>query len=251
MSLSEQKWAIQAEPELGEEGGEVAGEVCDDECNEKPTLAIDAFFDFICPWCLIGKRNLDMAVSRFAGLRPDLRVKVRWRSHQLLPSTPLNGLPYQAFYRDRLGSPEAVAARRAQVQLAGHEAGIEFAFDRIKVLPNTAAAHELVDFAASGSREAQRTALIDRLLTAYFIDGEDIGERKILERLGLECGLERESLKQHLAQSGGRAHGGQRVLHAEASVSGVPHFVFSTGYSFSGVHSPEVIVALMVSAARN
>jgi predicted DsbA family dithiol-disulfide isomerase len=240
MNLSEQKWAIQAGPNLGEKGG------------EERTLAIDAFFDFICPWCLIGKRNLDMAVSRFAGLRPDLRVKVRWRSHQLLPSTPLNGLPYQAFYRDRLGGPEAVAARRAQVQRAGHEAGIEFAFDRIQVLPNTAAPHELVDFAASCSDETQRTALIDRLLTAYFIDGENIGERKILERLGLDCGLERESLKQHLAQSGGRAHPtGQRVLHAEASVSGVPHFVFSTGYTFSGVHSPEVIVALMVSAARN
>jgi predicted DsbA family dithiol-disulfide isomerase len=132
MNLSDQTWAEQAGRDTG----------------ERPLVMIEAFFDFICPWCLIGKRNLDAAVSRFAGLRPDARVKVLWRSHQLLPYTPPNGMPYQAFYRDRLGSPEAVAARRAQVQRAALDAGIEFAFERIEVLPNTAAAHNLVHLAA-------------------------------------------------------------------------------------------------------
>ena len=244
MNLCDQQWAVQAEQDAGEEVGQ--------EVRQKRGLTIDVFFDFVCPWCLIGKRNLDTAVSRFVGLQPDLQVKVRWRSHQLLPYTPINGLPYQAFYRDRLGGPEAVAARRAEVQRAGRDAGIEFAFDRIEVLPNTAAAHELVDFAASLVGEAQCTALIDRLLTAYFIDGENIGDHRVLERLGRDCGLERESLKEHLAQSRDRAGStGRRVLHGEPGVSGVPHFVFSTGYAFSGVHSPEVMVALMVSATRN
>src|SRR5215475_3173836 len=103
MNLSEQKWIGQAGPDAG----------------GRAVLKIEAFFDFICPWCLIGKRNLDAAVARFASSRPDVQVKVQWRSHQLLPWTPPDGLPYQAFYRDRLGSAEAVAARRAQVQKAG------------------------------------------------------------------------------------------------------------------------------------
>ena len=234
MNLSDQEWVVQASD------------------NERPVLTIEAFFDFICPWCLIGKRNLDAAVSRFASSRPDVQVKLQWRSQQLLPWTPLDGLPYQAFYRDRLGSDEAVAARRTQVQQAGRDAGVAFAFDRIKVLPNTAAAHDLVTFAASRGTSVQSAALIDRLLTAYFMEGENIGDYAVLERLGLECGLEREGLAAHLSASKRLADPtGQRVQDATRGnphASGVPYFVFNTVYSLSGVYSPVAIASAMALA---
>lgn len=235
MNLSDQKWAAQAS-----------------DASERPVLTIEAFFDFICPWCLIGKRNLDAAVSRFAQSRPEVKVKVQWRSHQLLPWTPLDGMPYQAFYRDRLGSDEAVAARRAQVQQAGRDAGVAFAFDRIEVLPNTAAAHDLVAFAARRGASTQSAALIDRLLTAYFMEGENIGDYAVLERLGLECGLEREALAARLSASRRLADPtGQRVeeaTRANPHVSGVPYVVFNTVYSLSGVYSPVAIASAMALA---
>ena len=235
MNLSDQKWVAQAS-----------------DASERPVLTIEAFFDFICPWCLIGKRNLDAAVSRFAQSRPEVKVKVQWRSHQLLPWTPLDGMPYQAFYRDRLGSDEAVAARRAQVQQAGREAGVAFAFDRIDVLPNTAAAHDLVAFAARRGTSVQSAALIDRLLTAYFMEGENIGDYAVLERLGLECGLECEALAARLSASRRLADPtGQRVENATRAnphVSGVPYFVFNTVYSLSGVYSPVAIASAMALA---
>ena len=235
MNLSDQKWVAQAS-----------------DTSERPVLTIEAFFDFICPWCLIGKRNLDAAVSRFARSRPDVQVKIQWRSHQLLPWTPLDGMPYQAFYRDRLGSDEAVAARRAQVQQAGRDAGVTFAFDRIKVLPNTAAAHDLVTFAASRGTGVQSAALIDRVLTAYFMEGENIGDYAVLERLGLECGLAREALAAHLSASRFLADPtGQRVRNAnraDRQIGGVPYFVFNTVYSLSGVYSPVAIASAMALA---
>ncbi|MGF6638228.1 putative DsbA family dithiol-disulfide isomerase [Paraburkholderia sp. MM5496-R1] len=215
------------------------------ETAERPPMTIEVFFDFICPWCLIGKRNMDAAVRRFAGLRPDVPLAVLWRSHQLLPDTPLNGKDYQAFYLDRLGSPEAVAARRAQVQRAGYHAGVEFAFDRIGVLPNTAAAHQLVAYAASRGSEAQLASLIDRMFTAYFMEGENIGEPRILEQLGLECGLDYAGLTDHLAESG------RHMLHSSHRVNGVPHFVFNAGYALSGAHSPDAIFEAMVLAVRD
>src|SRR5206468_12331107 len=95
----------------------VAGAAC--EVGQRRTLTVEVFFDFICPWCLIGKRNLEAAITRFTGLRPDVQLRVLWRSHRLLPFTPSEGEPYQAFYLDRLGSLEAVAARRSQVRRAG------------------------------------------------------------------------------------------------------------------------------------
>jgi predicted DsbA family dithiol-disulfide isomerase len=233
MNLSDRKWVAQAERARG----------------EQRALKVTAFFDFICPWCLIGKRNLDAAVSRFASSQPDVQVTVQWRSHQLLPQTPPEGVPYQAFYLDRLGSAEAVAARRAQVQRAGIDAGVEFAFERIAVLPNTAAAHDLVTFAMSRGNGVQTAALIDRLLCAYFMEGENIGDAEVLERLGTECGLESESLSGHLAASKRfAAAAGQRSSYADPQVNGVPYFMFNTSYSLSGVYSPVAIAGAMALA---
>jgi predicted DsbA family dithiol-disulfide isomerase len=160
-------------------------------------------------------------------------------------------MPYQAFYLDRLGGPDAVSARRAQVQRAGHDAGIKFAFDRIEVLPNTAAAHNLVAFAASRGDEARRASLIDRLFTAYFKEGENIGDWQVLERLGIECGLG-QGLAEHLAQSRRLADPtGRRALHTGRHVSGVPHFVFNNGYEFSGVNSPDALTRALELAIRS
>ena len=130
-------------------------------------MTVEVFFDFVCPWCLIGKRQLDAAVRKLAELRPDVQLHIVWRSHALLPDTPVGGVPYRAFYVARLGSPEAVTRRRAQVQQAGTAAGVQFAFDRIELLPNTAKAHAWV----ARTAQAQQAKFIDRIFTAYFLEG--------------------------------------------------------------------------------
>ncbi len=219
------------------------------EMGESARLRIEVYVDFICPWCLIGKRNLDAAMRRYSALLPAVPITVLWRSHQLIPATPLEGIDYQAFYLDRLGSAEAVAARRAQVQRAGEAAGVEFAFERIEVLPNTAAAHQLAAYAASLGNEARHALLIDRLFTAYFIEGENIGDQRVLERLAIECGLEREALKHHLASPSDS--GANRTLHAGDHVNGVPHFVFNGQYVLSGARSVDTMVEFMMLALRN
>lgn len=220
--------------------------------GHRRTMTVEVFFDFICPWCLIGKRNLEAAISRFTVLRPDVLVKVLWRSHQLLPNAPRDGMPYQAFYLDRLGSAEAVAARRAQVRRAGTEAGIDFAFERIEVLPNTAAAHDLVAYAAGRGDEALRARLIERLFVAYFIEGKNIGDRDVLGRLGVECGLEQDGLVNHLSESRRLSDStGRAMPHVNADISGVPHFVFDARYTLSGAHAPGALVEAMMLAARD
>jgi len=216
--------------------------------SNNASVTVDVHFDFVCPWCLIGKRNLDAAVSRLASLRPDVNVKARWHSHQLLPDTPVGGVPYQAFYVARLGSPGAVAARRAQVQEAAHAAGIELAFDRIEVMPNTRAAHKLVAWATAANTGAacKPALLIDRLFTAYFMDGEDIGNPDVLERIGLACGLDAADLADHLTMS--RREGNIALPRSTQAddVRGVPHFVVNSALSLSGAYSPGAIVDAML-----
>lgn len=210
-----------------------------------PTLTVDFYFDFVCPWCLIGKRHLQAAMNLLAALRPDVQLRVQWRSQQLLPHIPPAGVDYQSFYLARLGSAEAVAARRAQVQHAGSFAGIEFAFDRIKVMPNTVAAHKLVAWAAGCCNEIQHSALIESLFSAYFIEGEDIGDLSVLLRKALECNLDREGLLEHLAAPSG----GNRV-QTDNHVNGVPFFVFNGTRALSGAHPPDTLVKAMLDAIR-
>ena len=199
----------------------------------KRSLAVEVYFDFVCPWCLIGKRELDAAARKLAELRPDVRLDVIWRSHPLLPETPVDGLPYQAFYVARLGGPEAVARRRAQVQQAGMAVGLRFAFDRIEVLPNTAKAHARV--ALTG--QAQQSMLIDRIFTAYFLEGEDIGNGAVLDRLALQCG----------AQGPAGDGEGQRA-GARYPVPGVPFFVFDGSLALSGAATSETVLDAMMRA---
>ncbi|MGA7815854.1 DsbA family oxidoreductase [Caballeronia sp.] len=214
--------------------------------NKNESVTVDVHFDFICPWCLIGKRNLDAAVTYLASLRPDVSVKVRWHSHQLLPDMPVDGVPYQAFYVARLGSPGAVAARRAQVQKAAEAAGVELMFDRIEVMPNTRAAHRLVAWATTTGAAIKPALLIDRLFTGYFIDGEDIGSPDVLERIGLACGLDAARLAEHFTTSGREDNMTLPCSPQADDVQGVPHFVVNSALSLSGAYSPGAIVDAML-----
>lgn len=210
-----------------------------------PSLTIEYFFDFVCPWCLIGKRHLRSALSQLAQLRPDVQVHVLWRSHQLLPDIPPGGVPFQPFYIARLGSAEAVARRRAQVQQAADPAGIKFAFDRIEVMPNTVAAHRLSAWAAECGTEEQQLALIESLFTAYFIEGEDIGDYAVLQRKALECGLDQESLQAHLAASSSENSSRIQLSPQADYISGVPFFVFNGKQALSGAYPPDALLQVM------
>jgi len=214
--------------------------------STRPSLKVEVFLDFVCPWCLIGIRHLDTAAKLLADRRPDVQLQVVWRSHPLLPDTPVGGLPYQAFYVARLGSPKAVAMRRAQVQQAGTVAGVHFDFERIKVLPNTAAAHALVAQTALYSSAEQQARLIKRIFTAYFMEGEDIGDTSVLQRLALECaiGAEGPDAQRHDAPADGR----NPPAKVHYPISGVPFYVFGELLALSGAASPEALLDTMLQA---
>lgn len=205
-------------------------------------LRIDVYFDLICPWCLIGKRNLGSALERLRRQRPELEVKVRWRAAPLLPATPLDGVPYQAFYEHRLGTPEAVEARRTEVREAGRRAGVSFAFDNIRTLPNTLAAHALI--ASIGQAESRGDAgaterLIEALFVAYFQDGRDIGDVEVLLAIAGECAV--PTNLQALAAMLPPSEDGYQGL-----VSGVPFYVFNDSRTLSGAQPPEVLLESML-----
>ena len=155
------------------------------------TLKIDVYVELICPWCLIGKRHLASALAQLADTDPDLRVQVQWHTVQLIPQVPREGWPFAEFYLRRLGSPEAVRQRQAQVRAAAAQAGVEIDFARIERFPSTTLAHRLLAFAAS--QPSVVDAMLDRLFEAYFQRGENIGDIDTLLDIAQELGLDREA----------------------------------------------------------
>ncbi|MFL6664698.1 MAG: DsbA family oxidoreductase [Rhizobacter sp.] len=200
-------------------------------------LEIEVWFDFICPWCFIGKRNLDMALEALASKRPEARVELRWLPHPLLPDTPAEGVPYAEFYRERHGSDEAVARRRAQVQAAACRAKTTIVFDRIQVLPNTLPAHRLAQQAQREVRDGGKHAgtVIDALFREYFMLGEDIGQPAVLQALAARCGVIGDPDASALPRSAPIANG-------------VPFFRFGGVLSVVGAQPPEVLLAAIEQA---
>lgn len=211
-------------------------------------LRIDAYFDLVCPWCWIGRRHLADAVLRFSHKEPELAVETLWHGVQLLPDTPAEGLPYQAFYERRLGGHAAVVARRQLVATAGRLAGIEFRFDRIQTMPNTQLAHHLIRHLQMRGDMRRVDTMIERLFAAYFMDGTDIGDADELCRIAASHDLDASEMRRVLASA---AQDRSAPNPGSAAISSVPHFVFSGGLAISGAQLPETLLALLKRSSTN
>lgn len=208
-------------------------------------LRIDAFFDFICPWCLIGKRQLDRALEQLQRSQPNVDVTLVWHGVQLLPDMPVQGEAFAEFYLKRLGSADAVRMRQAQVQQAAAAAGVSIDLQRIRRMPNTANAHRLFELASKLGTSSQRDALLERLFAAYFQKGEDLGDHATLLAIAESCDLPSDGL------AGGLRSDGSAFVGGHAPSGGVPYFVFDHRLAVSGAQPAEVLLKSMRKALEH
>jgi predicted DsbA family dithiol-disulfide isomerase len=198
-------------------------------------LRIDVFIELICPWCQIGKRQLERALVALRAEQPAVEVELLWHLQPLLPDLPLQGLPFKEFYLHRLGSAAAVAARQAQVRAAGAPVGVDFAFERIARMPHTGLAHALLRDAREQLAPAAFEALLERLFEAHFQRGENIGDAVLLDALAADFGVRRSAVP-------------AAAEAADPRVPGVPFFVFNGREALSGAQPHEALLAAMTRA---
>ena len=209
----------------------------------KRVLAVDIAFDLICPWCLIGLRNLQRALALLAAEAPAVDVQLHWHGVQLLPDVPPAGWPFEPFYVHRLGSVAAMRARQGVVKAAADVAGVRIDYARINVMPNTADAHRVFAYAARHASVAQRDALLERLLRGYFEDGDNLGDTEVLLAHVEACGLDRATLAAQL-------RGAAVPFTGTRMASGVPAFSFDGGIDLGGAQPPEVLLDAMREALQ-
>ena len=210
--------------------------------NTGRSLAVDIHFDLICPWCFIGKRQLDRACERFAREIPAVGMELAWHPVQLLPDVPQEGLPFAVFYEQRLGSAEAVRLRRQQVVRAAADAGLELDLPAIQRMPNTARAHRLLQRVAGTGDRGLHVALLERLFAAYFQQGRDLGAAATLHALALEVGVP--------AALAVARDDDIQPLPVGGPVSGVPHFTFDSRLALAGARDADTLFEAMRQAVR-
>jgi len=209
----------------------------------KQLLSVEVFFDFVCPWCLIGQRHLQAALLLLQREHPE--VQVHWRGVQLLPGLPANGVPFNTFYLQRLGSEQAVRERQAQVRAAAGVVGEDIDFSRIRRMPNTGNAHRLMQRAGNLLDAAEQDALLARLFIAYFHQGRDLGDSRTLLGIAQGCGLGGAQVIDCLRDDGSPFLDG-----AGRAGSSVPRYRFNQGPQLAGVRPAEELFAAMNDALQ-
>lgn len=213
-----------------------------------PTVAglfVDVVSDVVCPWCYIGKRKLEAALARLSDM-PRTAVSVRWHPFELNPDLPAQGMPRAAYLAAKFGGAAQADEIYARVRAAGAQVDIPFAFERIRLQPNTLDAHRLIAWA---QQRGDADALVERLFRGFFTEGRFIGAGDELVALAVEAGLPADESRALLTGDAYRPEVEGEFREArEAGISGVPFFIFNGRTAVSGAHDPETLLEAIAAA---
>jgi predicted DsbA family dithiol-disulfide isomerase len=204
-------------------------------------VEVEIWSDIACPWCYIGKRRFEAALAEFEHAD---EVRVTWRSFELDPSAPHERLGDRA---ERIAEKYGVTVEQARemgqrVTDAAAGEGLDFRFD-IARSGLTFDGHRLIHIAADHDLQ---DAMKERLMRAYFSDGQLISDQDTLVRLAGEVGLDEDEVRRLLDSD--RYADEVRADEREASTLGigaVPTFVVDRQLGVSGAQPPDVMLQLL------
>jgi predicted DsbA family dithiol-disulfide isomerase len=208
------------------------------------TLRIDITSDFICPWCLVAETRLNQAIAQ---LDPSIDIQRVWHPFELNPDMPEAGIDRKTYRTNKFGSWEYSQELDAKTVQATQNDGIAFRYDLMTVTPNTLKAHRLTWLAG---QQDKATEMAERILKAYFTEGKNIVEVKVLADLAAEVGMDAEAVKAFLLSDAGMQE--VRELEREAiaqGIHGVPHIRIGQEV-ISGAQPVEIFLAALQNAAH-
>ncbi len=197
-------------------------------------VKLDILSDPICPWCYIGKTNLDRALER----HPEHPFDIEWHPFQLNPDMPPEGVDRADYLAAKFGGRENAARVYARVDAAAEAAGLAIDWGAIRRVPNTLDAHRLIHWAGL---EGRQTPVAGALFRAYWREGRDIGDRAVLLDIAEAQGLDR-AMCERLFESGADAEDirARDARARERGVTGVPTFVVANRHVVPGAQPPEL-----------
>ena len=196
-------------------------------------IRLDIFSDPVCPWCYIGKANLDRALEAHA----DHPFRIEWHPFQLNPDMPAEGVDKHDYLAAKFGEDRLVQIH-LRLKEASRAAGAEIDPDTPRRMPNTLDAHRLIHWAGL---EGRQTAVVSAIMRAYWREGRDIGNAGVLADIAAAAGMDRAVTARLLASDADADDIRARDADARAKgVSAVPTFLIAQQYVVSGAQPPDV-----------
>ncbi len=208
------------------------------------SVVIDVVSDVICPWCFLGKRRLDKALT----LVPEVEVTVRWRPFFLDPSIPADGIDRRTYMLNKFGE-ERLKTIHDPLKLAGLAEGVPYQFDKITRTPNTVNAHRLIRMATNAGSQSK---LVENLFVAYWSEGKDVGDIDTLVDVASKTRLNGADVRKHLVSDDGKLDVLRDVQQAQSmGIQGVPTFILAERHGITGAQSAETLAQGIRRVAGN
>src|SRR5215218_985554 len=189
-------------------------------------LRVDVVFDFVCPWCYIGKRRLEAALEVWQAEHPDdPEPVVHWLPYQLNPDIPAGGMSRREHVALKHGATGPDIEKQEHVAALGRRLGLVFELDRITVQPNTLDAHRL---SGCAQRQGRQDEMVEALFRAFFMQGISLNDREALAGLAARLGFNWGQVLAYLANATDVKAVEQLELQARmAGIDIVPFFIFN------------------------
>ncbi|TGL24337.1 MULTISPECIES: DsbA family oxidoreductase [Leptospira] len=206
---------------------------------------IDIVSDVACPWCYVGKKKLEKALSQVGN---SITPEVRWRPFQLSPEIPEEGIDYKLHLTQKFGSLDRLDGAWKRLTEIGKEIGINFQFQNIPKATNTLVLHALV--AALPTLEEQQN-LVERFFAANFENGLDLTDKEVVwnvtepvykDRVRFETIYNDGNLKREIQQ--------EIQYYHQNGISGVPYFIIGGKYAVSGAQDTSVFVEVIETVIK-
>jgi len=197
-------------------------------------VTLDIISDPICPWCYIGKTQLDIALAA----APEHRFAIQWHPFQLNPDMPREGMDRRDYLEGKFGGQKGAVQAYMPVVEKAESLGLKIDFEGMKRTPNTIDAHRLIHWAGI---ESKQNATVDALFHAYFVEARDIGAHEVLGDIADSVGLDASLVLKLLSTDEDVAEIRARDTHSrEMGVTSVPTFVVAGQHAVPGAQPPEL-----------
>jgi predicted DsbA family dithiol-disulfide isomerase len=206
-------------------------------------IRLDIFSDPVCPWCYVGKANLDRALAE----TPVNPFQILWHPFQLNPELPREGVAKRAYLEQKFGSKARVDAIHERLREVARAAGVDMDPDKPQRMPNTLDAHRLIHWAGI---EGRQSAVVTALMRAYWSEGRDIGDHETLAAIAGENGMDAEATLRLLASDADADDMAARDEDArKKGVTSVPTFLVAQQYVVTGAQPPDVWAKVIAELA--
>ncbi|AXT26417.1 DsbA family oxidoreductase [Ruegeria sp. AD91A] len=207
--------------------------------DNRPIVQIDIVSDVVCPWCVVGFRQLEEALQQQGVL-----ARLRWHPFELNPNMPPEGQNLREHIMEKYGTTgDQSQQARDRLTSIGAELGFTFNFDEDSRMVNSFAAHQLLDWTEGfGRQHPLKLALFD----AYFTHQRDVSDIDVLLEAVRSIGLDADKARQALESGKHIAPVREKQqFWTSRGISGVPSMVFGGKYLLTGAQGSETYAQVL------